>query len=221
MSGYLVEVVVVVDGVSELLVVLVLDVQLVQCLVYGGHVLLRTKRHAKRTWRGRQRRKEGKAEPRFRITLLRSEGGENNPNRGLQGGLDTKHPDGTNNDKSRPDEDETSVSSVPGTRPARKTTNTRVVRDRLITSPPQPPTSLAKHPRSKPHNHPRSTTKQQFSTPPPPISCLSATHLLHGLEVVDGERQVLRFPQLVHHAAVVEVRGEHLQEPDELQGVLV
>lgn len=42
---YLVEVVVVVDGFSQLLVVLVLDVQLAQSLVHRGHVLLKIHTH--------------------------------------------------------------------------------------------------------------------------------------------------------------------------------
>lgn len=62
---------------------------------------------------------------------------------------------------------------------------------------------------------------QSSVTAAPLSSHLITSHLLHGLQVVDGERQVLRSPELVHDAAVVEVRGQHLQEPHELQGVLL
>lgn len=46
-------------------------------------------------------------------------------------------------------------------------------------------------------------------------------HLLDRLKVVCGEREVLGPPQLVHHAAVVEVGCQHLQQPDQLEGVLL
>lgn len=47
------------------------------------------------------------------------------------------------------------------------------------------------------------------------------SHLLYGLEVVNGKGEVLRLPELVHHAAVVKVGGEHVQEPHELERVLL
>lgn len=47
------------------------------------------------------------------------------------------------------------------------------------------------------------------------------THLLHGLKVVHREGKILGPAQLVHDAAVVQVRSQHLQQPHQLQGVLL
>lgn len=48
-----------------------------------------------------------------------------------------------------------------------------------------------------------------------------ASCLLHRLEVIHGQWKILGPAQLVHHAAVVEVRRENLQKPDQLQWVLL